>query len=602
MGILSFNTGEVAIGHDVLRKWQEVLDILARIVQIPAALIMRAEPPSIKVCVSSHSAGNPYEEDEMAPLGSGLYCETVMATRAHLIVPDALADPHWRDNPDVKLGMISYMGLPLIWPDQHVFGTICVLDRRENAYSALFLQLLQQFRGVVERDLEQIYGAHLRARQDAALRADEAERVRQEFLLVRAGEQKALARLRESEERWHFALEGAGDGVWDWDTGSGMVFYSARCLALLGFTGRDAYVAFADWERHVHPEDLPALMAEVEANLAGRTSQFTNEHRFKVGDAWRWLLTRGMGVGRGADGQARRLIGTYTDITERKLAEVELLTLNNRLEERVAARTAELRQAMDQIVVTEKMASLGRLVAGVAHELNTPLGNIVLSSSTLKESIAGIDQLASGKRLTLAALEEFLGHGKTACELIERNGLHAGELIMSFKQVAVDQASQQRRVFDLRKTVQDMVAALGPITRRARVTLDVQIPAGIGMDSYPGSMDQIITNLVTNSINHGFEGRDGGRITFSASHQHDRVELVYQDDGCGIAKPLQGKVFDPFYTTKMGQGGSGLGLSIVHNIVQAVFKGSVRLESEPGHGVRFVFSLPRKLADKAPAH
>ncbi|MEC5160563.1 GAF domain-containing sensor histidine kinase [Janthinobacterium sp. CG_S6] len=602
MGTTSINVREAAIDHDVLHKWQELLDLLTRIVQIPAALIMRVEPASIKVCVSSRSDGNPYEEDEAAPLGSGLYCETVLATRAHLIVPDALADPRWRDNPDVKLGMVSYMGLPLTWPDQHLFGTICVLDGRENPYSPVFLQLLQQFRGIVERDLQMIDAAHLRAREDAAVRADEAERVRRELQQLRGGEQQALALLRESERRWHFALEGAGDGVWDWDIGAGSVFYSARCLELFGFAGADGHVAFSDWRDHVHPDDLAALSEAIEAHLDGGGGQFTNEHRFRVGDDWKWLLTRGMVVGRDGAGQALRMIGTYSDVTARKLAEFELLTLNNRLEERVAARTAELQQAMEQIMVTEKMASLGRLVAGVAHELNTPLGNIVLSSSTLKEAIDGVDRLAAGKRLTYAALQEFLGHGKTACELIERNGLHAGELIMSFKQVAVDQASQQRRLFDLRKTVQDMAAALGPITRRARVTLEVRIPAGIGMDSYPGSMDQIITNLVTNSINHGFEGRDGGRITISASARHDRVELVYRDDGRGIEKALQGKVFEPFYTTKMGQGGSGLGLSIVHNIVQAIFKGSVRLESEPGHGVCFVFSLPRRLADAAPGH
>ncbi|MDC8756405.1 ATP-binding protein [Janthinobacterium fluminis] len=600
MNLVSIDTRDVAVGQNILRKWQDVLDLLTNIVKIPAALIMRVEPPSIQVFLSSHSEGNPYEEHELAPLGTGLYCETVMATRRHLIVPDALADPHWCNNPDVKLGMISYMGLPLIWPDEHVFGTICVLDKQENPYSSLFLQLLQQFRGIVEADLRQIHTDWVRAREDAALRADEAERVRLEFQQIRAGEQQALARLRESEERWHFALEGAGDGVWDWEVGAATVFYSSRCLELLGFCGLDDHVPFALWEQHVHPDDLPLVMDDVRAYLDGRTSQFTSEHRFQVGGQWKWLLTRGMVVSRDGEGRALRLIGTYSDVTARKLAEVELLTLNNRLEERVAARTAELQQAMEQIIVTEKMASLGRLVAGVAHELNTPLGNIVLSSSTLKEAIDGVGQLAAGKRLTQAGLEEFLLNGKGACELIERNGLHAGELITSFKQVAVDQASQQRRVFDLRKTVLEMVAALGPITRRARATLDVRIPAGIGMDSYPGSMDQIITNLVTNSINHGFEGRSGGCVTISAAQRGECVELVYEDDGCGIEKSLQSKVFDPFYTTKMGQGGSGLGLAIVHNIVQAIFKGSVRLDSAPGQGARFVFSLPRRLPEEAP--
>ena len=595
MSIASIDTRDVPIDSNVLGKWQDLLDLLTGLVKIPAALIMKVEPPAIKVFLSSHSEGNPYEPDECAGLGTGLYCETVMATRSHLIVPNALSDPGWCDNPDVKLGMISYMGLPLVWPDQRLFGTICVLDKRENAYGDVFLQLLRQFRGIVERDLHHIYNECMRARADASLRAGEAERVREEFTLIRGAEQDALERLRESERRWHFALEGAGDGVWDWDVRRSTVFYSNRCLELLGFEGRGPVFDLAQWEALVCPDDLPLVRTDIERCLHGRDAQFINEHRFRVGADWKWLLTRGMVVERDAAGQPLRMIGTYTDITARKVAEVELLALNNHLEERVAARSAELQQALEQIVVTEKMASLGRLVAGIAHELNTPVGNIVLSSSTLKEAIAGVEQLAAGKRLTYSALEEFLSHGKNACELIERNSLHAGDLIMSFKQVAVDQASQQRRTFDLRKTVQDMAAALGPIMRRAHVTLDVRIPAGIVMDSYPGSMDQIITNLVTNSINHGFEGRAGGHITVDAALHGERVELVYQDDGCGIEKHVQGKVFDPFYTTKMGQGGSGLGLSILHNIVQAIFKGGVRLESEPGHGVRFIFSLPRAL-------
>ena len=593
MNIASIDTRDLPIDPNMLDKWQALLDLLTSLVKIPAALIMKVEPPAIKVCLSSHSDGNPYEPDECADLGTGLYCETVMATRSHLIVPNALSDPDWRDNPDVKLGMISYMGLPLVWPDQRLFGTICVLDKQENAYGDAFLKLLQQFRGIVERDLQHIYNELMRARQDARVRAGEDALVREAFTLIRGAEQDALERLRESERRWHFALEGAGDGVWDWDVKRGTVFYSNRCLELLGFAGRGPVFDFSQWEALVCPDDLPQVRSAIERCLHGQFAQFINEHRFRVDGEWKWLLTRGMVVGRDDAGQPLRMIGTYSDITARKVAEVELLALNDHLEERVAARTAELQQAMEQIVVTEKMASLGRLVAGIAHELNTPVGNIVLSSSTLKEAIGGVEQLAADKRLTYSALEEFLRHGKSACELIERNGLHAGDLIMSFKQVAVDQASQQRRTFDLRKTVQDMAAALGPIMRRAHVTLDVRIPEGIVMDSYPGSMDQIITNLVTNSINHGFEGRPGGRIAIDAALHDERVELVYQDDGCGIEKEVQGKVFDPFYTTKMGQGGSGLGLSILHNIVQAILKGGVRLESEAGHGVRFLFSLPR---------
>ncbi|MET3133658.1 signal transduction histidine kinase [Oxalobacteraceae bacterium GrIS 1.11] len=596
MSAISINTHDLPVDPLVLRKWQEVLDLLANIVKVPAALIMRVEAPCIKVFLSSQTDGNPYEEHETVPLGTGLYCETVMSTREQLIVPNALAEPHWRDNPDIALGMISYLGLPLVWPDKNVFGTICVLDRQENHYTPTILRLIQQFRGIVERDLTHIYHGAVREQEEAAIRADEAERVRRECMAIRASEEKALLALKESEQRWHFALEGAGDGVWDWNITQDKVFYSKRCLELLGFPEHTSVFALAEWKKCLHPDDLDTVMAEVQAYLDGAIPSFVNEHRFRFGDGWKWLLARGMVVARDAAGRPLRMTGTYSDITARKLAEVELLALNKHLDERVASRTAELQQAMEQIVVTEKMASLGRLVAGIAHELNTPLGNIILSSSTLKDLIEDIARRAGARKLTASGLDEFLHNGKDACELIERNSTHAGDLINSFKQVAVDQAGQQRRSFDLCKIVKDMVAALGPITRRARVAIEVRIPSGIMMDSYPGSLEQIITNLVTNSIHHGFDHEHGGRIVIDGRLRSDTVELSYEDDGRGIDKHLHDKVFEPFFTTKMGQGGSGLGLAIVHNIVHAIVKGSVRLESEPGRGVRFLFCLPRVLA------
>ncbi|HAT33326.1 MAG TPA: hypothetical protein DCW29_21515 [Janthinobacterium sp.] len=297
----------------MLRNWQEVLDLLAIIVKIPAALIMKVEPPHIKVCLSSHSHGNPYEEHEMAALGTGLYCETVMATRAPLLVPDALADPHWRNNPDVKLGMISHLGLPLVWPDQNIFGTICVLDGRENHYSPPFLQLIQQFRGIVERVLKQIYYDEVRVHEEAAIRADDAKRVRLEFAAIRDREQKALQAIKESKQRWHFALEGAGDGVWDWDMARNTVFYSKRCLELPGFPEHKSLVDFAEWERCPHPDDAATVLAEVQACLDGCIPAFANEHRVQAGGGWKWLLTRGMVVGRDDAGRPLRMTGTYSD-------------------------------------------------------------------------------------------------------------------------------------------------------------------------------------------------------------------------------------------------------------------------------------------------
>jgi GAF domain-containing protein len=150
---LSMSTAVIQVPFELVQKWQEIVDVIAEIIHVPSALVMKVEPPNIKVFVSSVSNGNPYERDELAPLNTGLYCETVMKTRQSLLVPDALRDEEWKSNPDIKLGMISYLGFPVTWPDGQIFGTICVLDRKENSYSGLYRKLVLQCRDVLEADL-----------------------------------------------------------------------------------------------------------------------------------------------------------------------------------------------------------------------------------------------------------------------------------------------------------------------------------------------------------------------------------------------------------------------------------------------------------------
>lgn len=155
---------DTQVPAEILRKWQGIVDLLADIVRVPSALIMRVEPPNIKVLVASESEGNPYEPDEEASLNTGLYCETVMSTRQPLLVPDALHDEGWKSNPDIKLGMISYLGVPISWPDGEIFGTICVLDKESNGYSDLYLKLLLQWRDVLQADLTSIATSEQRFR------------------------------------------------------------------------------------------------------------------------------------------------------------------------------------------------------------------------------------------------------------------------------------------------------------------------------------------------------------------------------------------------------------------------------------------------------
>ena len=279
------------------------------------------------------------------------------------------------------------------------------------------------------------------------------------------------------------------------------------------------------------------------------------------------------------------------EIEERKRAHAALE--REREAQRVLIR--QLEQAMNQLVQTEKLASLGSLVAGVAHELNTPLGNSLTVASTLREQVQEFGrQVETGDALRRTALLDFIAHCRDAAALVEKNSHRAADLIGNFKQVAVDQTSMRRRSFDLRQALDEVLSTLQPKLKHTQHRLEVAVERGIVLDSFPGPLEQIVTNLVTNSLLHGFEGIEAGLIRIEGAPTGDeRVALSYADDGVGIPETLGKRVFDPFFTTKLGGGGSGLGLYIVFNLVTAVLGGTITLSSSPGQGARFDMLLPR---------
>ncbi|MBA5690279.1 hybrid sensor histidine kinase/response regulator [Rugamonas apoptosis] len=279
------------------------------------------------------------------------------------------------------------------------------------------------------------------------------------------------------------------------------------------------------------------------------------------------------------------------EVRARRAAEQTLLQLNEELEQRIDLRTGELRRAMEQIVESEKLASLGGIVAGVAHELNTPLGNIMLVATALDERFGAFAQTVQDGQLTRSVLAKAVADFREASALLLRSAGRASELIESFKAVAVDQTSARRRIFDVRATVTDILNSLGTSLRHAQVRTVVQIPDGIRMDSYPGALEQVISNLISNSIIHGFDGK-GGEIVIDGRQLGAKVELEYRDNGVGIAPELQHKVFEPFYTTRLGQGGSGLGMFIVHNLTHGTLRGEIRIHSQLGAGVAVTLTLP----------
>ncbi|WP_281559816.1 HAMP domain-containing sensor histidine kinase [Thalassomonas sp. RHCl1] len=267
---------------------------------------------------------------------------------------------------------------------------------------------------------------------------------------------------------------------------------------------------------------------------------------------------------------------------------------NERISQKVNEKTEQLQKTQTQLIHAEKMAALGSLVAGVSHELNTPIGNSLVASSSLKERMVKLKQAFELGTLKKSTLEESLHQAIDEADLIELNIYKATELIGSFKQVSTDQTSDRKRKFELKQALEDVIKTMSPMLKQNHLCLEADIEADIAMDSYPGPLGQVIANFVNNSMVHAFENTENGKMSLKAyALGEDKVKLIYRDNGCGIEKGMVNRIFEPFYTTKLGKGGSGLGLNIVYNIIINVLAGEISVSSELGKGTTFTLILPR---------
>jgi signal transduction histidine kinase len=287
-------------------------------------------------------------------------------------------------------------------------------------------------------------------------------------------------------------------------------------------------------------------------------------------------------------------------------AQDSLAILNASLEERVAQRTAELAEANERLkeeqqaaLEAEKMASLGRMVAGFAHELNTPVGVAVGAASQTKDLLAELGNMLDSDEISEDALRDQLAVLGETTGLALDNLRRAASMVQSFKRTAVDQASEAEREFDLAEVIEDVEKALHGEFKRTKIRIETRCPPGLRLYGPPGVLVQLLSNLMQNSRIHGFaDGTRPGTIRIDVDADPHRVRIVFADDGVGIDPATLERVFEPFYTTRRGSGGSGLGLYIAYNLVTRGLGGTIACESLPGKGTRFVIELPRRNATR----
>ncbi|WP_172203872.1 ATP-binding protein [Niveibacterium sp. COAC-50] len=379
--------------------------------------------------------------------------------------------------------------------------------------------------------------------------------------------------LRDKQARFRELTELSSDWYWTMDA-------DLRLVEIVGKGLADADIRPADWVGHTL-EGLP-LSTDDASGLAPLLARMTRHAPFHA-VALR-LQTQPDGPLRYLElsGAPQFLHGRFVgyrgvgiDVTERRVAQ------------------QHLQRAEQELMRSEKLASLGRLVAGVAHELNTPLGNGITAASSLAGELRDFGRTIEGGSLRRSALQDFTNLAQQTVSLIERSLSRAAHIVQQFKQVAVDQSTEGRRHYLLHQVTDELFSLLQPRLRPQGVALTIAIAPDIEMDGYPGALEQVIENLAMNALIHAFDGRADGELEIAAHRSGaDHVRLVVRDNGRGMSDRELARAFEPFFTTRLGTGGSGLGLYIVHTIVCDVLGGSVTLDSAPGAGCIVTLELP----------
>jgi len=398
--------------------------------------------------------------------------------------------------------------------------------------------------------------------------------------------------LRESEARFRELADNISQFAWTADANGSRNWFNRRWYDYTGTTLKD--MQGWGWQKVHHPEHVDRVVERIRQGFqTGTPWEDTYPLRDKDGN-YRWFLSRALPI-RNEAGDVIRWFGTNTDVTEQIEAENALRESEKKLRNaRDAAEAAlqDLRETQSSLIEAEKFAALGRLVTGVAHEINNPVGICLTVASTLERKSALFGAEVAGGNIKRSSLNDFLKTSRDGAAQLVANLNRVAELIQSFKQIADDRISLKQRTFDLGDLIEQVIMSF---RRREehKLMLDVECEPNLSINSYPGLYAQFLTILLLNSAVHAFPD-DGGTVAIKVrAFGEDRVEILFSDDGCGMSAEVRRQAFDPFFTTRHHLGSTGLGLHILRNIVTNRLGGRLNLESSPGGGTKFQIILPR---------
>lgn len=391
-------------------------------------------------------------------------------------------------------------------------------------------------------------------------------------------------KLRETEAKTRQIVNSAVDGIITINEQGVIVTYNQAAEGMFGYSvieavGNNVKLLMPQNLAEEHDGYLEKYRRTGKARIIGISREVIARRK----DGSTFLME--LSISEFRHGEAKTFVGIVRDITERKEAEYKLQTT-----------LGELRNTQAELVQTEKMASLGGLVAGIAHEVNTPVGVGVTAASNLKERIDSLSELFESGNMKKSDFEGFLKIASQSTSIISTNLNRAAELIRSFKQVAVDQSSEEIRQFNLHDYLEEILVSLRPQLKKAAHEVTIEGDQDIQLESYPGALSQIVTNLIMNSMIHAYDDGEAGHIRISFSRGPKSIEVLYADDGKGVPPDVLEKIFEPFFTTKRGSGGSGLGMHILYNLITQKLGGAVACESTPGEGITFTITLPEACA------